>query len=305
MDFLAKVYVLLFIYSSVFDGADANVHDNLKQWKENLLRQLPDDQKICRASNYSVNNRDIHKMSMDFGNSWMWDKFCDIPAIKLNNTFISVVEGESQEHIVKYNKFGQKQAGWTWFTEVGEVVLFKDQDSEISMIKYDNATFAYTRTLKTHNYYTCSITALKDLTTFPMPECQHIGGQTISIKPDSDPANPTWYKFARIAFQDHRIAQLNTDKKKPCNLKFLILPFVRENIMSDGKYPGSTSLGYLSIISDELYEYNIQPNLPSGVQLNCSNILNSDPTLKAPRRAFVGFPGSGNSWIRLEMFSMY
>ena len=49
MGFLMKVFVLLLVWSPVFPGTDANIHDSLKQWKEDLLRQLPDDQKICRA----------------------------------------------------------------------------------------------------------------------------------------------------------------------------------------------------------------------------------------------------------------
>ena len=235
MGFPLKVFLILFVCSPLFLGTDANIHENLKQWKEDLLRQLPHDQKICKAKNYFVGNRDRNKMCMDFGNSELCNQFCDIPVIQFNNTFISVDEGENQEDIVKYNKFGQKQAGWTWLREIGDVTLFKDQDVEIILINYDNVTFAYTRTLKTNDYDTCSITALTDLTTFHVPECQHIGGQTISIKPDSDPANPTWFRFARLAFQDQRIAQLNTDRRKPCITKFLILPLVRENIMSDGE----------------------------------------------------------------------
>ena len=225
MGFLMKVFVLLLVWSPVFPGTDANIHDSLKQWKEDLLRQLPDDQKICRANKYLINNRDRSNKCKAFGESELCDKFCDTPVIQLNNTFIYVDEGEKQEDFVKYNKFGQKQAGWTWLRDIGEVTLFKDQDVEILLINYDNVTFAYSRTLKTNDYNTCSITALTDQTTFPVPECQHIDGQTISIKPDSDPANPTWFRFARLAFQDQHI------------VLYLILPFVRENIISDGEYP--------------------------------------------------------------------
>jgi hypothetical protein len=229
MSFLLKVFLLLSLCSFLFPGANANIHDNIRQWKENLLGQLPDERKICRATNNFLMNRDRNKMCKDIGNSELCSQFCDIPVIHVD-------EGEFQEEIVKYNKFGQKQAGWTWFREFEEVTLFEDQDSETILINYDNVTFAYTRTLKNNDYNTCSITALQDLTTFPVPECQHIGGQSITIKTDSDPANPTWHKFARLAFQDHRISQLNTDRRKPCDPKCLILSFVRENIMSDGEY---------------------------------------------------------------------
>ena len=46
-------------------------------------------------------------------------------------------------------------------------------------------------------------------------------------------------------------------------------------------------------------EYNISPHLPPTLEhLNCSGLLDSS-LVSSPRTALVGYPGSGNSWVRI------
>merc|ERR1712098_244150 len=104
----------------------------------------------------------------------------------------------------------------------------------------------------------------------------------ISLESEME-GSPVWYRFARLAMKDQRIAQHNMERRKPTEERLKHLPYIKENIMS----------------AEELYEYKIEPNLPRGVTLNCSNILDNQPLRGSPRRGLVGFPGSGSSWIRL------
>ena len=49
---------------------------------------------------------------------------------------------------------------------------------------------------------------------------------------------------------------------------------------------------------EEFQEYKIAPNLPASISsVDCSGLLDSS-LVSAPRVALVGYPGSGNSWIR-------
>ena len=49
---------------------------------------------------------------------------------------------------------------------------------------------------------------------------------------------------------------------------------------------------------EEFQQFKIAPYLPPSLSsLDCSGLLDSS-LVSAPRGALVGYPGSGNSWIR-------
>ena len=212
------VLVLLPLYSA----SAASLADSLALWKDHLLSQLPGEEKICRANSFSAPNSFNNNLS-----------------IQLNNSFILLEEDKHQEEIVKYNNLGKKEAGWTWYRDiVGEVLSFKNYHSEIILISYDNISYGYTHSHNSHIYNTCTLTtSLGDLTTFPVPVCTQSTSKTMAIKTETGPARPSWYNFARLALQDERIVDFLRKQRKPADPKFLMLPYLRQHIMNDGKYP--------------------------------------------------------------------
>ena len=219
---LFLVFLLLCSHSSG-DSApfEESVREDLKNWKENIFELLSHKQKICKLNNLFQS----HKK--------------EIPRNEFENTFIMAEEREDQEEIAIYDTASQKQAVWNWPKSIEEVSLFRDKYSEIIFIDYDNVTFAYTHILKNTDYHTCTITKLQNISNFLVPTCTYSNRQIITIAHDTDQSNPPWYKYARIAFQDQRIAQLHRDSRKPSDPKFLTLPFFRNKIMNDGEYAKS------------------------------------------------------------------
>jgi len=247
---------------------------HVQEWKETILSELSQHNKLCLGKSekvcpgFSLKIQGIEKPIEE--------------ELFSGHSFLVYEEDKEQEEVVLYTRGRGRKAWWTWNRERKEVATFKNNNSEIILIQYDNTTFAFRQLLNTSHYTPCSISQMITVNNILTPTCIPTTTQIISLQVDPT-GSPAWYVYARLAMQDPRLAQHHLEKRKQQDQKFLSLPFFRENIMS----------------ADELYKHKIEPNLPRGTSLNCSHILDNAPLRAAPRRGLVGFPGSGNSWIRL------
>ena len=233
------VLVLFGLYSG---SSDQQVQGKLKDWRECLLQDLRSEQKICLSNKVSDTDKNIQSNCLESMNrrivnvSKTLDKekyYKQFHFNQFEKTFLLVEEEEDLEEVVLYSSSGKRQAWWTWIRDIEDVSTFQDRYSEIILVEYDNSTFAYRHILNTSDYQVCTITKLENINNFLFPTCTNNTSQTISIKQDLD--SPPWYRYARIAFQDNRIARLNKDKRKPTEQKWLTLPYFKKHIMNEGE----------------------------------------------------------------------
>ena len=115
-----------------------------------------------------------------------------------------------------------------------KVSSFKTTNSEIIVLHYDSTSFAYKHLVNSSEYHTCTITQLDTINNILTPTCTSNTRQTISMTDDQQEGTQSWYKYASLALQDRRIADHNEKKRIAPDEKFLTLPFLRKNIISDG-----------------------------------------------------------------------
>ena len=177
-------------------------YEAVTAWKEGVVAGLPERMKICeeRKSLSRVN-------------------------INAYRQVYSCVEGE--ECIVQYDRAGQEEARWTWNTHSGDTVSYQDRHSDILLIQYHTSTYAYTHYNST--YTTCTIVA------YPRLRCSESSGQAIQIA-STGTTEPGWYYYARIVLQDTRTSTWLCNMREPAEVQYLTLPYLRQHILSDGKY---------------------------------------------------------------------
>ena len=225
--------VFLCLHVSSGDPIQQQLHD----WRTNLLSYLPQGQKLCLSSKHSLSGKESYMQLVtreverkNHHKLFTLDHFCDrAPGI------ILFEEDDEGEEIALYNTDdGEKQAVWTWNRKVKQVSSFKNTESEIIFLHYDNTSFAYMHLLNSSEYHTCTITQLDNINNILIPTCSSNTRQIISMKDDQEEGSQLWYKYARLAIQDPRIADHNKKKREHPDQKFLTLPFFRKHIINDG-----------------------------------------------------------------------
>ena len=203
---------LLFLVSASTVSALSH-YEAVTAWKEQVVEKLPERMKICEDRNSVMSSVDMNTVSSAYRQVY------------------SCVKDE--EYIVQYDRAGQEEARWTWNTHSGDTVSYQDKHSDILLIQYHTITYAYTHYNST--YTLCTISALASVG-YPRLRCSESSGQAIQITSQAGTTEPGWYQYARIVLQDTRISTWLWNMREPAELVYLTLPYIRQHILSDGKY---------------------------------------------------------------------